>query len=92
MERGSARLTSLKGWERAIVNKPNTGRGVEHIWVERGSIRRSSLKGWERAWAIINNTNIGTVSKAMLGKLLRDMVEHIWAFPSPQIPPSAELN
>ena len=38
--------------------------------MERGSTRRSSLKGRERA--IINQTNIGTVSKAALGKLLRE--------------------
>ena len=33
--------------------------------VERGSARRSSLKGRERA--IVNQMNIGTVSKATLG-------------------------
>ena len=38
------------------------------------------LKGRERA--IVNQTNIGTVSEATLGKLLRDGVERIWAFPS----------
>ena len=32
--------------------------------------------------AIVHQTNIGTVSKATLGKLLRDGVECIWAFPS----------
>ena len=46
---------------------------LEERGVERGSARRSSLKGWERA--NINQTNIGTVSKATLGKLLRDAVE-----------------
>ena len=30
--------------------------------------------------AIVNQMNTGTVSKATLGKLLRDGVEHIWAF------------
>ena len=55
--------------------------------MERGSAIRSSLKGPEKA--IINQTNI---SKAKLGKLLRDGVERIWAFPSAQIPSSAELN
>ena len=40
----------------------------------------SSLKGRERA--IVNQTNIGTVSKATLGKLLRDGLERIWVFPS----------
>ena len=48
--------------------------------VKRGSARRSSLKGRERA--IVSQTNIGTVSKATLGKLPRDGVERIWAFPS----------
>ena len=44
--------------------------------VERGlSARRSSLKGREKA--IVNQTNIGTVSWATLGKLLRDGVERI---------------
>ena len=47
----------------------------EERGVERGSARRSSLKGQERA--IINQMNIGTVSKAKLGKLLRDGVECI---------------
>ena len=39
-----------------------------------------SLKGRERA--IVNQMHIGTVSKATLGKLLRDGVMCIWAFPS----------
>ena len=43
---------------------------LEERGVERGSARRSSLKGRERA--IINQTNIGTVSKAALEKLLRE--------------------
>ena len=38
------------------------------------------LKGRERA--IVNQANIGTVSKATLRKLLRHGVERIWAFPS----------
>ena len=48
--------------------------------VERGSARRSSLKGRERA--TVSQTNIGTVSKASLWKLLRDGVEGIWVFRS----------
>ena len=31
---------------------------------------------------IVNQTNIATVSRAILGKLLRDGVERSWAFPS----------
>ena len=52
----------------------------EERGVERGSATRSSLKGRERA--IVSQTNFGTVSKAVLGKLLRDGVERIRAFPS----------
>ena len=48
---------------------------LEERGVERGSARRSSLKGRERA--IVSQTNIGTVSKATLGKLLIDGVERI---------------
>ena len=36
------------------------------------------MEGRERA--IVNQTNIGTFSKATLGKRLRDGVERIWAF------------
>ena len=46
--------------------------------------RRPSLEGRERA--IVSKTNIGTVSKATLGKRLRDGVERTWAFPNAQIP------
>ena len=52
--------------------------------------RQYSLKGLERA--IINQSNTGTVSKTTLGKLLRDGVERICAFPSSQIPSWTELN
>ena len=48
---------------------------LEETGVERGSARRSSLKG--REGAIVSQTNIRTVSKATLGKLLRDGVERI---------------
>ena len=44
--------------------------------LERGSTRQSFLKGPEGA--TVNQTNIGIVSKAMLGKLLRDRVERIY--------------
>ena len=52
---------------------------IEEKGVERESARRFSLKGRERA--IVNQTNIGTVLKATLRKILRDGVERIWAFP-----------
>ena len=63
---------------------------LEERGMERGSARRSSLKGWEKA--IIDQMNTGTVLKGTLGKLLRDRVERIWAFPSTQIPPWTKLN
>ena len=60
---------------RAQSQSSNTIAGLEERGVERGSARRSSLKGRERA--VVNQTNIGTVSKATFGKLLRDVVERI---------------
>ena len=39
---------------------------LEERGIERGSAQRSSLR--ERERAIVNQTNIGTVSKATLGK------------------------
>ena len=56
---------------------------------ERGVERRSSLKGRERV--IVSQTNSGTISKATFGKLMRDGVECIWAFPNTQTH-SSELN
>ena len=53
---------------------------LEERGMGRGSTRRSSLKGRERA--IVNETNIGTVSKATLGEPLREEVERIWVFSS----------
>ena len=46
--------------------------------MERGSVRRFALKGRERA--IVSQTNIGPVSKATSGKLLRDGMGRKWAF------------
>ena len=71
-------LRSLRHNLRAQRQAHHTIDRLEERGVERGSARRSSLKGRERA--IVNQTNIGTVSKATLGKLLRDGVERIRAF------------
>ena len=76
-------LRSLRHYLRAQSQERQTIDRLEETGVERGSARRSSLKGRERA--IVNQTNIGAVSKATLGKLLRDGVERIWAFPSAYI-------
>ena len=66
-------LRSLRHYLRAQSQGHHTIDRLEERGVERGSARRSSLKGRERA--IVNQTNTGTVSKATLGKLLRDGVE-----------------
>ena len=62
-------LRSLKHYLCAQSQGHHTIDRLEERSVERESARRSSLKGRERA--IVNQTNIGTVSTATLGKLLR---------------------
>ena len=52
--------------------------------VEKGSGRHSTLQGRERS--VFNQANIGTVSRATLGRLLRDRAERVWAFPSATMP------
>ena len=52
--------------------------------VEKGSGRHSTLKGRQRS--VFNQANIGTVSRAALGRLLRDGEERVWAFPSATMP------
>ena len=47
--------------------------------IVRGSGRKSSLKGKTRT--IINQTNIGTISKTTLRRLLHRGMEAFWAFP-----------
>ena len=70
----------------AVSEYVNTIDPLEERGVERGSARRFYflffifLKGRERA--IVNQTDIGTVSKATPGNLLRDGVAHMWAFTS----------
>ena len=73
-------LRRLRHYMQAQSQGHHTIDRQEERGVERGSARRSSLKGRERA--IVNQTNIGTISKATLGKRLRDGVERIWGFPS----------
>ena len=58
--------------------------------VEKGNGRLSTLQGRERS--VFNQTNIGIVSRATLGTLLRNGVEHVWAFPSTMLPSSAEAE
>ena len=81
-------LRSLRHYLRAQSQRHHTIDRLEERGVKSGSAGRSSLKGREkgRERAIVNQTNIGTVSKATLGKLPRDGVERIWAFPSAYLP------
>ena len=72
-------LRSLRNYKRAQNRGYHAIDHLEERGVDRGIARRSSFKGRERA--IVSHTNIGTVSKATLGKLQRDGVERIWAFP-----------
>ena len=76
----SEMLRSLRHYLRAQSQGHHIIDRLEERGVERGSARRYSLKGRERDMVI--QRNIGTVSNATLGKLLRDGVERMWAFPS----------
>ena len=58
--------------------------------VEKGSGQHSTLQGRERS--VFNQANIGTVSRATLGRLLRDGAERVWAFPSATMPSWAETE
>ena len=62
------------------------GRISREAWKAEALDDRPPSKGRERA--TVNQTNIGTVSKATLGKLLRGGVEPIRAFPSAAYVPS----
>ena len=88
--RWSEVLRSLRHYLWAQSQGHRTIDHLEERGMERGSTQWSSWKVWERA--IVNQMNIGTISKATLRKLLRDGVERLWAFPSAQIPSWTELN
>ena len=75
----SEMLRSLRHYLQAQSQGHHTINFLEERGPARGSAGRSYLKG--RVRTIVNQTNIGTVSKATSGKLLRDGVERIWAFP-----------
>ena len=75
--RRSEVLRNLRHYLSAQSQGQHTIDCLEEKGVERGSV---------------NHTNIGTVSKATLGKPMREGEEHIWPFPSAQIPPWTELN
>ena len=45
-----------------------------------------------RIWSVFNQTNTGTISRANFGRLLREGVECIWAFPNTMMPSWAETE
>ena len=61
-------LRSLRHYLQAQSQGHHTIDRLEERGVEKGIARRSSLK--ERERAIVNQMNIGTISKTALGKLL----------------------
>ena len=63
-------LRNLRHYPQAQSQGHHTIDRLEKRDVERGRARRSSLKG--RETAIVSETNIGTVSKALLGKRLSE--------------------
>ena len=58
--------------------------------VEEGSGRHSTLRGRERS--VFNQANIATVSRATLGRVLRDGAERVWAFLSATMLSRAETE
>ena len=58
--------------------------------VEKGTGRHSTHQGQERS--VFNQANIGIVSRATLGRLLRGRAERVWAFPSATMPSWAETE
>ena len=75
-----------------LMNKPehHSIDRLKERGMEKGSGRHSTLQGRERS--VFNQTNIGTVSRATLGRLLRDGAERVWAFPSATMPSWAETE
>ena len=57
---------------------------------EKGSGRHSTLQGRERS--VFNQANIGTVSRATLGRLPRGGTECVWAFPRATMPSETETE
>ena len=51
--------------------------------IRQGSARWSTLRGNNRA--MMNQTNIGTVSRITLKRLLQDGLERLWVFPSEEL-------
>ena len=77
-------LRSLRNFLNTDKPEPHSTDRLKERGVEKGSGRHSTLQGRERS--VFKQANIGTVSKATFGRLLRDGAERVWAFPSAAIP------
>ena len=86
----STDVCSLRHYLQAQSQGHHTIDCLEERSIERASAWRFSFKGWRRA--IVNQTNIESISKAILGKLLRDRAEGTWIFPSAQTLSWSEVN
>jgi len=69
----SEELMSLRHYLQTQIQRYHTIDFLEESGLERRTARRSFLKGQGRV--IVNQRNTGDVSKATLGKLLRDGME-----------------
>ena len=81
------RAEVLRGLRNFLSTDKPEHHSIDHLkerGVEKGSGRHSTLQGRERS--VFNQTNIGIVSRATLGRLLRDGAERVWAFPSATMP------
>ena len=57
-----------------------------HSQYSGGERKRPTFHLQGRQRSVFNQANIGTVSRATLGRLLRDGAERGWAFPSAAMP------
>ena len=83
-------LRGLRNFLNADMPEHHSTDRLKERGVEKGSGRYSTLRGRERS--VFDQTNIGTVSRATLGRLLRDGAERVWAFPSATTPSWAETE
>ena len=73
------RAEVLKGLRNSLNMNRSEHHSIDRLKVrgaENRSGRHSTLRSWERS--VFNQTNIATVSRATLGRLLRDGVERVW--------------
>ena len=77
---------------RIVLASPVEYQCLSHWYDLPGGRRDRHSTLWDREQSVFNQTNIGTVSRATLGRLLRDKKEHVWAFLSVTLPSWAETE